>query len=142
LTGLAGCGNARTFAGPVSAARLLPFASAPVPEQHGDDMVKPEWGTKRACPKCNTRFYDLGKDDPVACISCGFAWAPEPVLKSKQTTPFEQAKPQVAVDDAVVAVDEDLDLDTDVEAGRADADVDLGDDDDLGVVSEGQEEDN
>ncbi|OYY67684.1 FYDLN acid domain-containing protein, partial [Sphingomonas sp. 28-63-12] len=27
-------------------------------------MVKPEWGTKRTCPKCATRFYDLGKDDP------------------------------------------------------------------------------
>jgi uncharacterized protein (TIGR02300 family) len=107
-------------------------------------MVKPEWGTKRACPKCNTRFYDLGKDDPVACISCGFAWAPEPVLKSKQTTPFETAKPQVSESDDVataVAVDEDLDLDTDVEAGQADGDVDLGGDDDLGVVSEGEEED-
>ncbi|MFL6786081.1 MAG: FYDLN acid domain-containing protein, partial [Sphingomicrobium sp.] len=21
-------------------------------------MVKPEWGTKRTCPKCSTRFYD------------------------------------------------------------------------------------
>ncbi|MBL7599287.1 TIGR02300 family protein, partial [Escherichia coli] len=47
-------------------------------------MVKPEWGTKRACPKCGTRFYDLTKDEPVTCISCGFAWDPEPILKSKQ----------------------------------------------------------
>jgi uncharacterized protein (TIGR02300 family) len=106
-------------------------------------MVKAEWGTKRACPKCNTRFYDLGKEDPVTCISCGFAWVPEPILKSKQTTPFEAAKPQAAEgEDAVVAVDEDLDLDTDVEAGEADGDVDLGGDDDLGVVSEGDEEEN
>ena len=29
-------------------------------------MVKPEWGAKHGCPKCGTRFYDLGKDDPVA----------------------------------------------------------------------------
>jgi hypothetical protein len=28
-------------------------------------MVKPEWGTKRTCTKCATRFYDLGKDDPI-----------------------------------------------------------------------------
>lgn len=106
-------------------------------------MVKAEWGTKRACPKCNTRFYDLGKEDPVSCISCGFAWVPEPILKSKQTIPFESAKPQVdGAEDAVVAVDEDLDLDTDVEAGEADGDVDLGDDDDLGVVSEGEEDEN
>ncbi|WP_310475953.1 TIGR02300 family protein [Sandarakinorhabdus sp.] len=104
-------------------------------------MVKAEWGTKRACPKCNTRFYDLGKEDPVACISCGFAWAPEPVLKSKQTTPFEASKPQAA--EAEVAVDEDLEIeDADVEAGEADADVDLGDDDDLGVVSEGTQDEN
>ena len=106
-------------------------------------MVKAEWGTKRACPKCNTRFYDLGKEDPVTCISCGFGWAPEPVLKSKQTTPFEATKPQAAEEDAVVAVDEDLDIeDADVEAGEADADVDLGDDDDLGVVSEGADDEN
>ncbi|MBA4050305.1 MAG: TIGR02300 family protein, partial [Erythrobacter sp.] len=26
-------------------------------------MAKPEWGTKRTCPKCGTRFYDLGKED-------------------------------------------------------------------------------
>ena len=47
-------------------------------------MVKPEWGTKRTCPKCSTRFYDLGKDNPVHCIECDNEWVPEPVLKSKQ----------------------------------------------------------
>ena len=52
-------------------------------------MVKPEWGTKRTCPKCSTRFYDLGKEDPVHCIECGAEWAPEPVLKSKQPLAFE-----------------------------------------------------
>ena len=56
-------------------------------------MVKPEWGTKRTCPKCSTRFYDLGKDDPVHCIECGNEWIPEPVLKSKQPLPFEAAAP-------------------------------------------------
>src|SRR3546814_19235546 len=55
-------------------------------------MVKPEWGTKRSCPKCATRFYDLGKDNPVTCIECGTAWEPEPILKSKQPMPFEQPK--------------------------------------------------
>ncbi|PZN92525.1 MAG: TIGR02300 family protein [Alphaproteobacteria bacterium] len=105
-------------------------------------MVKAEWGTKRACPKCNTRFYDLTKDEPVTCIACGYAWAPEPILKSKQTTPFEQAKPAAAAEgtDAVDAVDEDLDLDADEDAAEA-PDVDLGDDDDLGaVVTNGEDE--
>ena len=79
----------------------------------------------------------------ATCISCGFGWAPGPVLESKQTTPFEATKPQAAEEDAAVAVDEDLDIeDADVEAGEADADVDLGDDDDLGVVSEGTDDEN
>ena len=39
-------------------------------------MVKPEWGTKRTCPKCSTRFYDLGKEDPVHCIECGTDFCP------------------------------------------------------------------
>ena len=104
-------------------------------------MVKAEWGTKRACPKCNTRFYDLTKDEPVTCIACGYAWAPEPMLKSKQTTPFEQAKPLATTDSETgdVAVDEDLDLDAEEEV-EAPGD-DLGDDDDLGtVVTSGEDE--
>ena len=58
-------------------------------------MVKAEWGTKRTCPKCATRFYDLGKDDPVTCIECSSTWTPEPILKSKQPLPFEAAKPDL-----------------------------------------------
>src|SRR4051794_29310171 len=56
-------------------------------------MVKPEWGTKRTCPKCSTRFYDLGNEDPVHCINCGTEWIAEPVLKSKQPLAFEAAAP-------------------------------------------------
>ncbi|MDR6850892.1 uncharacterized protein (TIGR02300 family) [Sphingomonas sp. BE123] len=97
-------------------------------------MVKPEWGTKRTCPKCATRFYDLTKDEPVTCINCGFAWEPEPILKSKQPLPFEAVKAdaeKVKKDDADLG-DEDLDIDEDAE-GSLDDDVDLGGDDDLGV---------
>ncbi|WP_337847128.1 TIGR02300 family protein [Sphingomonas sp.] len=97
-------------------------------------MVKPEWGTKRTCPKCATRFYDLTKDEPVTCINCGFAWEPEPILKSKQPLPFEAVKAdaeKVKKDDADLG-DEDLDIDEDAE-GSPDDDVDLGGDDDLGV---------
>ena len=104
-------------------------------------VVKAEWGTKRACPKCNTRFYDLTKEEPVTCIACGYAWIPEPILKSKQTTPFEQAKPANEGDGVTgdVAVDEDLDLDAAEDAEAPD--VDLGDDDDLGtVVTTGEDE--
>ncbi|WP_114520172.1 TIGR02300 family protein [Altererythrobacter sp. ZODW24] len=97
-------------------------------------MVKPEWGTKRSCPKCGTRFYDLGKDDPVVCIECENTWDPEPVLKSKQPIPFEEnEKKKDKAADSDLADDEDLD-DIDDGEDSPDNDVDLGGDDDLGVT--------
>jgi uncharacterized protein (TIGR02300 family) len=98
-------------------------------------MVKPEWGTKRTCPKCGTRFYDLQKDEPVTCINCGVNWEPEPILKSKQPLPFEAAKadPEKAETADADLGDEDLDIGADDEEPSADDDVDLGGDDDLGV---------
>jgi uncharacterized protein (TIGR02300 family) len=104
-------------------------------------MVKPEWGAKRTCPKCSTRFYDLGTDDPVHCISCGNEWAPEPVLKSKQPMAFEPAAapvkepaedPELAAED--LAVDEDAEISADEEV-----DLETGDDD-LGVETAGEED--
>jgi uncharacterized protein (TIGR02300 family) len=96
-------------------------------------MVKPEWGAKHGCPKCGTRFYDLGKDDPVTCIDCGNQWYPEPVLKTKQPIPYEEIekkKQEAEVEDTELD-DEDLDIDDDDVS--PDNDVDLGGDDDLGV---------
>jgi uncharacterized protein (TIGR02300 family) len=104
-------------------------------------MVKPEWGTKRTCPKCGTRFYDLGKDDPIHCISCGVAWQAEPVLKSKQPLPFEAAKVEVEVEkeDADLADELVADVDEDAEE-NPDDEVDLGGDDDIGVPGAGGDE--
>ena len=104
-------------------------------------MVKPEWGTKRTCPKCSTRFYDLGKDDPVHCIDCGTDFVPEPVLKSKQPMPFEAApggrrsrrgrrssRPRIwpSTRTPRVSADEEVDLETG--------------DDDLGVETAGEDD--
>lgn len=102
-------------------------------------MVKAEWGTKRTCPKCATRFYDLGKDDPVTCINCSAAWEPEPVLKSKQPLPYEEAPKKVieTVDGELETADDDLDIDVDDDGDSPDNDVDLGGDDDLGVDAAG-----
>ena len=108
-------------------------------------MVKPEWGTKRTCPKCGTRFYDLTKDDPVTCIECGEEWDPEPVLKSKQPIPFEDYKKKYIEADAYLGGDDedDLDLDIDEDGDSPDNEVDLGGDDDLGVetVTKGDDDD-
>jgi uncharacterized protein (TIGR02300 family) len=97
-------------------------------------MVKPEWGTKRTCPKCGTRFYDLGNDEPVTCINCSVTFTPEPILKSKQPLPFEAVKSDTDKAEAADTDlgDEDLDI-ADDEEPSADDDVDLGGDDDLGV---------
>lgn len=104
-------------------------------------MVKPEWGTKRACPKCGTRFYDLTKDEPVTCISCSYSWDPEPILKSKQPLPFEVVKKESEkpeTEDGDLG-DEDLDIGEDDEPSPDD-DVDLGGDDDLGVETGGDDD--
>jgi len=104
-------------------------------------VVKAEWGTKRACPKCNTRFYDLGVEEPVTCISCGHAWVPEPILKSKQTMPFEAAKPETEAKKEGADDNSDDDLDIDGDDDAAAPDVELGDDDDdLGVVTKDKDE--
>lgn len=104
-------------------------------------MVKPEWGTKRTCPKCGTRFYDLGKDDPVSCVECGAAWEPDPILKSKQPLPYEAPKQEVQIEKQNDDLAEDeLDIDEDAET-NPDDDVDLGGDDDIGVETGGDEDD-
>jgi uncharacterized protein (TIGR02300 family) len=104
-------------------------------------MIKPEWGTKRSCPKCGTRFYDLGKDDPVNCISCGVNFQPEAILKSKQPLPFEVVKADVVKKDADEDLGADLDIEADDDEPSADEEVDLGGDDDLGVnTNDGEEE--
>jgi len=105
-------------------------------------MVKPEWGTKRTCPKCATRFYDLGNDEPVTCIECGTAFMPEPVLKSKQPMPFEvvaaQPEKDETADDDLAA--EELVPDEDEEPS-ADDEVDLQTgEDDLGVATGDEDE--
>jgi uncharacterized protein (TIGR02300 family) len=106
-------------------------------------MVKPEWGSKRNCPKCGERFYDLGKEDPVVCIECGNQWTPEPVLKSKQPIPFEEKKKAVETEgDADLGGGDDLeDIDVDEDDDSPDNDVDLGGDDDLAEIGTGNDED-
>jgi uncharacterized protein (TIGR02300 family) len=104
-------------------------------------MVKPEWGTKRTCPKCSTRFYDLGEENPVHCIECGTDFIPEPVLKSKQPLAFEavpatkepeKADEDLAADDLAIDEDEEVSADeeVDLETGDNDLGVETGGEDD------------
>jgi uncharacterized protein (TIGR02300 family) len=90
-------------------------------------VAKPEWGTKQTCPKCGTRFYDLEKE-PAVCVSCGHSFVPEPILKSKQPMPADEAKPEKKKkdDDDDIELDDDDDIDVDDDDV---ADVSLDDDD-------------
>ena len=47
-------------------------------------MVKADLGTKRACPSCAARFYDLTKR-PIECPKCGFSYEPEALFKQRRS---------------------------------------------------------
>jgi uncharacterized protein (TIGR02300 family) len=49
----------------------------------GGCVVKAEWGLKRICPNCGTRYYDFRKEPPT-CPACGTVYDPEALLKSRR----------------------------------------------------------
>lgn len=120
-------------------------------------MSKPEWGTKRICQSCATKFYDFGRT-PIVCPKCGTVFDPEILLKSRRARPAAAkpakpaavAKPEVGAEDAddadLPADDDDLadlpDDDDEDEAVIEDA-SELGEDDDemSKVVVPGKSED-
>ena len=108
-------------------------------------MVKPELGTKRTCPECAVKFYDLLKV-PIVCPMCEFTFVAEPLLPSKNgpaPKPKEVAEPKAVVEEdddeddieviSLEEVDEDDDddaVDPDVAAVAEIEDVEVDDDDD------------
>ncbi len=46
-------------------------------------MAKPEWGAKRTCLSCGTKFYDFARD-PIVCPSCEAASKVESQSKPKR----------------------------------------------------------
>ena len=79
-------------------------------------MAKPEWGKKRICLACNTKYYDLNKS-PIICPSCGSEFDPDIYLKSRKgknlSTKVVSEKKQNMSDD-MTNID-DIDTDTDDE---------------------------
>ena len=81
-------------------------------------MPKDEWGVKRICPTCSTRFYDL-RTDPMTCPNCGATFTLESLtaVKAKALRP-EKVKPEpvdiedlpeIDADDDAIEADDDLD---------------------------------
>jgi uncharacterized protein (TIGR02300 family) len=58
-------------------------------------LAKPEWGTKRICPSCGTRYYDLLRDQ-VICPKCSTPYDPEAFLRARRARPVAPVEKEVA----------------------------------------------
>lgn len=68
-------------------------------------MAKAEWGVKRVCLQCGTRYYDMKKNPPV-CPSCGATFDPEAQTKTRRSRaakPVPEAVPEVIEDTLPIA---------------------------------------
>lgn len=53
--------------------------------------MKPEWGQKRKCLKCEAFFYDMHKPE-FACPKCGQAYTPQSYEEAKNKSLLKLAK--------------------------------------------------
>jgi len=125
---------------------------------------KAEWGTKRTCHNCGSRFYDLNRN-PIVCPVCETVFEPERTIRPRrgakavaqpvdlvEEPPVKEAAEEEPVE-AEVAIDETEDpeaaegTDLEEEIDSEDEDLiedasDLGeDDDDIGEVMEHMDSD-
>src|ERR1700738_560484 len=85
-----------------------------IAELEWEQMVaKPEWGSKRICPSCGARYYDLLRE-PVICPKCATPFDAEAFLKSRRSRPA----PPVEKELEPVGADE---IDAEVETEEAEA---------------------
>jgi uncharacterized protein (TIGR02300 family) len=112
------------------------------------NLAKPEWGTKRQCLSCGTRFYDLMKPE-IACPKCGAAYDTESATKTRRArAQVEKVLPEEVVKKGkdVEVVAEELDAVAGEEVEEEDEALiedtsDLGEDeDDMAEVIENVED--
>ena len=63
-------------------------------------MPKDEWGVKRLCPHCTSRFFDLQRD-PMTCPECGHTFTAESLIAGRG---------RVLISDKTAAKEQDLDM--------------------------------
>ena len=84
-------------------------------------MVKPEWGTKRVCPGCGVRFYDLRRR-PIVCPGCESSYGEEAFVRNRRSRSSEavsapaRPKPEVKAPVAKAAVEPEADASAEPEA--------------------------
>ncbi len=89
-------------------------------------MPKDEWGVKRVCPSCSTRFYDL-QNDPMTCPNCGTVFTLDSLTAGKPKAPrAEKVKPEPEVEDLP-------DIEADGNSTEDDLDDEILEDDDDNV---------
>jgi len=116
-------------------------------------MAKPEWGKKRICLACNTKYYDLNKS-PIICPSCGSEFDPDIYLKSRKgknlsAKVVSEKKQNMSedmsniddietdTDDEVVTDDDPLiEINKNDQDSEAEAEVELNIDDDISFIDE------
>ncbi len=88
-------------------------------------MPNEEWGVKRLCPQCATRFYDL-KNDPMTCPSCDAEYDLAAILGGGKSNIAKEKKEEPVVEEPTLDDVEDVLGEDDSNA----SDGDLIDDDD------------
>jgi uncharacterized protein (TIGR02300 family) len=104
-------------------------------------VAKAEWGMKRTCPNCGTRYYDMRRD-PIVCPHCGSPFDPEALLKTRRTR--AAAAPVAAEPETDEEIEPDLGGDEQPEAVEADAALptdDADEDEDEAEEADADEED-
>ena len=99
-------------------------------------MANPDWGAKRVCLSCATKFYDFGKN-PIVCPGCGNSFSPDDFSKPKRGGRGEN-RAEAAAAAAARARPKRVD---EVEEVAADVDVELEDEADLAEEDEDDEAD-
>jgi uncharacterized protein (TIGR02300 family) len=115
------------------AAVAIPACGPGVParEKTEQDLSKAEWGTKRICPSCGTRYYDFGRAlGAIKCPKCGTEFDPEAFLKTRRAR-----APAPVEKEVVPVVAEEAEAEPGLDADEAEV-VEEGE----GAETEGEEE--
>jgi uncharacterized protein (TIGR02300 family) len=108
-------------------------------------VAKPELGTKRLCPNCGTKYYDLNRD-PILCPKCGTAFAVSAATLRAKAQPVEEEEEVEAEEAQVDFVSlEEADAEQtggeDVPGIEDEEIADIGDEDDTFLETEDEDED-